>query len=52
MSFSRPGQNSSSYFVPAQPRKTQVFTYKREFLTYEGSFRMEKDDKPSTYDTF
>ena len=30
--------------------KTQVLTYKRAFLTYGGSFRMEKDDKPSNYD--
>ena len=32
------------------PKKTQVFTYKRAFLTYGGSFRMEKYDKPSNYD--
>ena len=38
------------YFVPTQPKKAQILTYKREFLTYGRSSKMEIDDKPSSYD--
>ena len=46
---SDPAGKKTHILFQLSPEK-QVLTYKRAFLTYGGSFRMEKDDKPSNYD--